>query len=142
MDRRFRLTAGCGSNTSEACGLSQSPGGSRAACPARSTLGTVTKATCLFCSLCSIYEPADVFEPFRAAELRIASSLHDGMNRVAKEFVAARDDEHGVLMLSDFVGVSRELSAALIVNSYDLRSVRPLDRLFACQRRSRVLACG
>jgi len=47
------------------------------------------------------------------------SSLHDGMNLVAKEFVAARDDEHGVLVLSRFAGASRELPEALIVNPYD-----------------------
>jgi trehalose-6-phosphate synthase len=69
------------------------------------------------------YEPAEVFELFRAADLCIVSSLHDGMNLVAKEFVAARDDEQGVLILSDFAGASRELSEAVIVNPYDLRSV-------------------
>ena len=47
------------------------------------------------------------------------SSLHDGMNLVAKEFVAARDDEEGVLILSAFAGASRELSEALIVNPYN-----------------------
>ena len=56
---------------------------------------------------------------FRAADLCIVSSLHDGMNLVAKEFVAARDDEQGVLVLSSFAGASRELSEALIVNPYD-----------------------
>jgi trehalose 6-phosphate synthase len=49
----------------------------------------------------------------------IVSSLHDGMNLVAKEFVAARDDEHGVVILSSFEGASRELSEALMVNPYD-----------------------
>ena len=44
------------------------------------------------------HEPAEVFELFRAADLCIVSSLHDGMNLVAKEFVAARDDEQGVLV--------------------------------------------
>ena len=48
------------------------------------------------------------------------SSLHDGMNLVAKEFVAARDDERGVLVLSQFTGAARELTEALIVNPYDL----------------------
>jgi trehalose 6-phosphate synthase len=48
------------------------------------------------------------------------SSLHDGMNLVAKEFVAARDDEAGVLVLSSFTGASRELTEALVVNPYDL----------------------
>ena len=65
------------------------------------------------------HEPAEVFELFRAADLCIVSSLHDGMNLVAKEFVAARDDEQGVLILSSFAGASRELSEALIVNPYD-----------------------
>ncbi len=60
-----------------------------------------------------------MFELFRAADLCIVSSLHDGMNLVAKEFVAARDDEQGVLVLSSFAGASRELSEALIVNPYD-----------------------
>ena len=68
-------------------------------------------------------EPAEVFELFRAADLCVVSSLHDGMNLVAKEFVAARDDERGVLILSDFAGASRELSDALIVNPYDVQSV-------------------
>ena len=65
------------------------------------------------------HEPSEVFELFRAADMCIVSSLHDGMNLVAKEFVAARDDEHGVLILSSFAGASRELSEALIVNPYD-----------------------
>jgi trehalose 6-phosphate synthase len=62
-------------------------------------------------------------ELFRAADLCVVSSLHDGINLVAKEFVAARDDEQGVLILSNFTGASRELSEALTVNPYDLQSV-------------------
>lgn len=65
------------------------------------------------------HEPAEVFTLFRAADLCVVSSLHDGMNLVAKEFVAARDDEQGVLVLSSFTGASREMSEALIVNPYD-----------------------
>ncbi len=65
------------------------------------------------------HEAADVFRLFRAADVCIVSSLHDGMNLVAKEFVAARDDEKGVLVLSSFTGASRELSEALIVNPYN-----------------------
>jgi trehalose 6-phosphate synthase len=53
----------------------------------------------------------------------VVSSLHDGMNIVAKEFVAARDDEQGVLILSGFAGASRELSEALIVNPYDTHAM-------------------
>ena len=66
------------------------------------------------------HEPPDVFRFFKAADLCYVSSLHDGMNLVAKEFVAARDDERGVLVLSSFTGASRELAESLIVNPYDL----------------------
>jgi len=62
---------------------------------------------------------ADLMELYRAADLCVVSSLHDGMNLVAKEFVAARDDEQGVLVLSTFAGASRELLEALLVNPFD-----------------------
>jgi trehalose 6-phosphate synthase len=65
------------------------------------------------------HSPDEVYELFRAADTCIVSSLHDGMNLVAKEFVASRDDEQGVLILSNFAGAARELSEALIVNPYD-----------------------
>ncbi|MBK9571212.1 MAG: trehalose-6-phosphate synthase [Rhodoferax sp.] len=65
------------------------------------------------------HEPKAVYEYCRAADLCFVSSLHDGMNLVAKEFVAARDDERGVLVLSQFTGAARELAEALIVNPYD-----------------------
>ncbi|RLJ68581.1 alpha,alpha-trehalose-phosphate synthase (UDP-forming) [Sulfurisoma sediminicola] len=65
------------------------------------------------------HEPSEVYEYFRAADFCFVSSLHDGMNLVAKEFVAARDDERGVLILSQFTGAARELPEALIVNPYD-----------------------
>jgi len=65
------------------------------------------------------HEPDAVYEYHRAADLCFVSSLHDGMNLVAKEFVAARDDDQGVLILSQFAGASRELPEALIVNPYD-----------------------
>ena len=66
------------------------------------------------------HEPPTVFKYYRAAALCYVSSLDDGMNLVAKEFVAARDDERGVLVLSQFTGAARELTEALIVNPYDL----------------------
>jgi trehalose 6-phosphate synthase len=66
------------------------------------------------------HEPPTVFRFYRAADLCYVSSLHDGMNLVAKEFVAARDDERGVLVLSHFTGAARELTEALVVNPYDL----------------------
>ena len=65
------------------------------------------------------HEPRQVYEYFRAADVCVVSSLHDGMNLVAKEFVAARDDELGVLILSRFTGAARELPESLIVNPYD-----------------------
>ena len=59
-------------------------------------------------------------EPYyRASSLCLVTSLHDGMNLVAKEFVASRDDESGVLILSQFAGASGELEDALIINPYD-----------------------
>jgi trehalose 6-phosphate synthase len=66
------------------------------------------------------HEPPTVYRYYRAADLCYVSSLHDGMNLVAKEFVAARDDERGVLIVSCFTGAARELTEALIVNPYDL----------------------
>jgi trehalose 6-phosphate synthase len=65
------------------------------------------------------HDAHEVFEYYRAADLCFVSSLHDGMNLVAKEFVSARDDEAGVLILSQFTGAARELPEALIVNPYD-----------------------
>jgi trehalose-6-phosphate synthase len=65
-------------------------------------------------------EPTQVYELYRAADFCLVNSLHDGMNLVAKEFVAARDDEDGVLILSTFAGASRELVEALLVNPFDV----------------------
>jgi trehalose 6-phosphate synthase len=65
------------------------------------------------------HQPDQIFEYFRGADLCMVTSLHDGMNLVAKEFVSARDDERGVLLLSLFTGAARELPEALIVNPYD-----------------------
>jgi trehalose 6-phosphate synthase len=57
---------------------------------------------------------------YRLAHFCIVSSLHDGMNLVAKEFVAARDDERGVLVLSALAGAAQELDDAVIINPYDV----------------------
>jgi trehalose-6-phosphate synthase len=62
---------------------------------------------------------AEILPYYRTADLCIVSSLHDGMNLVAKEFVAAREDEQGALILSKFAGAAHELPDALIVNPYD-----------------------
>jgi trehalose-6-phosphate synthase len=60
---------------------------------------------------------------FRAASVCLVTSLHDGMNLVAKEFVASRDDNRGALILSTFTGAARELSDASLVNPYDVDQV-------------------
>jgi alpha,alpha-trehalose-phosphate synthase [UDP-forming] len=60
---------------------------------------------------------------YQTADLCMVTSLHDGMNLVAKEYVAARDDEDGVLVLSKFTGAAVELRDALLVNPYDTRGV-------------------
>jgi trehalose-6-phosphate synthase len=59
---------------------------------------------------------------YRIAHLCMVTSLHDGMNLVAKEFVAAKQDESGVLILSQFTGAARELRDAIIVNPYDIEA--------------------
>lgn len=63
---------------------------------------------------------SEVARYYRAADFCLVTSLHDGMNLVAKEFVAARHDERGVLILSIFTGAARELHDALQVNPYDI----------------------
>jgi len=65
------------------------------------------------------HDAGRVYTYYRAADFCFVSSLHDGMNLVAKEFVAAREDERGVLLLSQFAGAARELPEALIINPYD-----------------------
>ena len=66
---------------------------------------------------------------YRAADLCLVTALHDGMNLVAKEFLAARDDEDGVLVLSCFTGAARELRDALLVNPYDIDQTAEAIRL-------------
>ncbi len=61
----------------------------------------------------------EILPYYRTADLCMVTSLHDGMNLVAKEYVAARNDGQGVLILSRFTGASHELVDALIVNPYD-----------------------
>jgi trehalose 6-phosphate synthase len=63
-------------------------------------------------------QPEDVAHIYRAADVCVVSSLHDGMNLVAKEFIASRSDEHGVLVLSEFTGAARELEHAVHVNPF------------------------
>lgn len=60
---------------------------------------------------------------YKAATVCMVTALHDGMNLVAKEFVASRDDDQGVLILSTFAGAALELGDALLVNPYDVQQV-------------------
>jgi trehalose 6-phosphate synthase len=63
-------------------------------------------------------------QPFyEAADLCLVTSLHDGMNLVAKEYIGAREVGNGVLILSQFTGASRELKDALVVNPYDIEQM-------------------
>jgi trehalose 6-phosphate synthase len=63
----------------------------------------------------------DEIEPFyKMADLCIVSSLHDGMNLVAKEYVATKSDLSGALILSQFTGAARELTDAILVNPYSI----------------------
>jgi len=66
---------------------------------------------------------AEILPYYRTADLCLVTSLHDGMNLVAKEFVAVREDEQGVLILSRFTGACHELTDALIVNPYDTQEM-------------------
>ena len=65
----------------------------------------------------------EIHEYYEAADVCLVTSLHDGMNLVAKEFVAARHDENGNLILSSFTGAARELQDALIVNPYNTEEI-------------------
>jgi alpha,alpha-trehalose-phosphate synthase [UDP-forming] len=79
---------------------------------------------------------------YQAADLCMVTSLHDGMNLVAKEFVAARQDEEGALILSQFTGASRELRDAIIVNPYDIEqlseAIRTALEMDAGERHARM----
>ena len=85
---------------------------------------------------------AEIAALYRAADVCLVTSLHDGMNLVAKEFVAARDDEDGVLILSRFTGASRDLRDALAVNPYDVEgmadAIRAAFEMDAAERRRRM----
>jgi trehalose 6-phosphate synthase len=70
----------------------------------------------------SHHEPAEVYRLYRAADVCYVGSLRDGMNLVAKEFVCARDDEHGVLVLSDRAGAALQLRDALLINPWSVES--------------------
>jgi trehalose 6-phosphate synthase len=76
---------------------------------------------------------------YRLAHFCIVSSLHDGMNLVAKEFVAARDGHDGVLLLSEMTGAASELVDALLINPYDVDGfARAIERAIAMPRDARL----
>jgi trehalose-6-phosphate synthase len=66
------------------------------------------------------HEHRDIWPFYRHADFCMVTSLHDGMNLVAKEFISVRDDEDGALILSQFTGASSELRDAILVNPYDV----------------------
>jgi trehalose-6-phosphate synthase len=88
------------------------------------------------------YSHQEISRYYRAADLCLVTSLHDGMNLVAKEFVAARHDEQGVLLLSRFTGVAREFVDALLVNPYDIErtadAIRCALEMSTDERRARM----
>jgi trehalose 6-phosphate synthase len=88
------------------------------------------------------HDRREIHDFYRAADFCMVTSLHDGMNLVAKEFVAARDDDDGVLILSRFTGASRELGEAVLVNPYDIETtaeaIRAAVEMPADERRARM----
>ncbi len=84
----------------------------------------------------------DIWPFYRHADFCMVTSLHDGMNLVAKEFVSVREDDDGVLILSQFAGASWELRDALLVNPYDLdgmaEAVRLALEMASDERRARM----
>ncbi len=94
-----------------------------------------------------LYQPvtqAELVASYRAAEVMVVTPLRDGMNLVAKEYVAARTDGDGVLVLSELAGAASELGEALTVNPYDVESMAlNLDRALSmpeAERRERMSA--
>jgi trehalose 6-phosphate synthase len=68
-------------------------------------------------------EPEELALYYRMADFAMVTSLHDGMNLVAKEFIAAQVDRQGVLICSEFAGAAEELGNAILINPYDTESV-------------------
>ncbi len=94
-----------------------------------------------------LYKPLtsdELIASYRAAEIMVVTPLRDGMNLVAKEYVASRTDGDGVLVLSELAGAASELGEALTVNPYDVESLAiSLDRALSMpesERRERMSA--
>src|SRR5881296_2687184 len=102
-----------------------------------------TKTWRPFLYLKAHHEHRDIWAYYRHADFCMVTSLHDGMNLVAKEFVSVRDDEDGALILSRFAGASHELRDALIVNPYDLvgmaEAIRTALEMPPEERRARMV---
>src|SRR6185295_3817340 len=92
-----------------------------------------------------LYKPLtqeELVASYRASEIMVVTPLRDGMNLVAKEYVASRTDGDGVLVLSELAGAASELGEALTVNPYDVESLAlTLDRALSMpenERRERM----
>jgi trehalose 6-phosphate synthase len=79
---------------------------------------------------------------YRAADLCLVSSLQDGMNLVAKEFLAAQVEERGVLVLSRFAGAAEEIDGAILINPFNIdgfvQGIRRALELSEAERRVRM----
>ena len=88
------------------------------------------------------HEHRDIWPFYRHADFCMVTSLHDGMNLVAKEFISVRDDEDGALILSQFTGASSELRDAILVNPYDMdgmaEAIRNAVAMSPDERRARM----
>jgi trehalose 6-phosphate synthase len=88
------------------------------------------------------FSPEDIKPFYAIADLCIVSSLHDGMNLVAKEYVASKEDMKGVLILSQFTGAARELTDALLINPYSIEefadSIRAAIEMPPLERQKRM----
>jgi len=88
------------------------------------------------------FDHREIWPYYRHADFCMVTSLHDGMNLVAKEFVSVREDDNGVLILSRFTGAARELTDALLVNPYDIdqmaEAIRTALEMPRAERRARM----
>lgn len=88
------------------------------------------------------YEKRSLLALYRLADVCIVSSLHDGMNLVAKEYISTRYDKDGVLILSQFTGASRELQEAIMINPYSIDdmadAIKQAIEMSPQQRRKRM----
>ena len=85
------------------------------------------------------YPREEMVALYLAADVMLVTALRDGMNLVAKEYVACRFDEDGVLILSEFAGASDELTRALLINPHDIDGMKDaIMRAIAMPKRDRA----